>query len=292
MIKTLNPFSSKSPGAKRILIHNYTQVFEQLVLIFAVLLVIIPVYFMIITSLKTQLDYDVNKVGLPAQVYLGNITTALRSGRFFLWFTNSVILSAGSVLLSTVVSVLAAYAFARMRFRISRAYLSLITALMIIPPVVMIIPIFILLSRLKLTSNYLGALIIYAGLITPFTVYMLTNFFKSVPTEIIESALIDGASTLGILIRIMLPLSGPALVTAIIVNGLWVWNDLLVALVLLPKDELRTLMVGITIFGSRYNRDIPVAITGMLLASLPMFFLYLFGQRYFIRGMLAGALKG
>jgi ABC-type glycerol-3-phosphate transport system permease component len=156
----------------------------------------------------------------------------------------------------------------------------------------MIIPIFILLSRLKLTSNYLGALIIYAGLITPFTVYMLTNFFKSVPTEIIESALIDGASTLGILIRIMLPLSGPALVTAIIVNGLWVWNDLLVALVLLPKDELRTLMVGITIFGSRYNRDIPVAITGMLLASLPMFFLYLFGQRYFIRGMLAGALKG
>jgi ABC-type glycerol-3-phosphate transport system permease component len=163
---------------------------------------------------------------------------------------------------------------------------------MIIPPVVMIFPTFILLSRLRLTSTYFGAIVIYAGLITPFTVYMFTNFFRCVSHEIIESALIDGALTLGILLRIMLPLSGPVLVTSIIVNGLWVWNDLLVALILLPKDELRTLMVGITVFGSRYNRDIPVAMTGMLLASLPMFLLYIFGQRYFIRGLLAGALKG
>lgn len=274
--------SAREPGA----------LLKQVIMILAVLLVIIPVYYILITSLKTSADYAANKTGLPTEFYLGNITTALRSGRFFLWFANSIILALGSVLLSTIVSILAAFAFARMRFRLSRPYLSIITALIVIPPVVMIIPIFILLSRLHLTSNYLGAIIIYAGLITPFTVYMLTNFFKSVPFEIIESALIDGASTMGVLVRILVPLSGPALITAIIVNGLWVWNDLLIALVLLPKDELRTLMVGITVFGSRYNRDIPVAMTGMLLASLPMFILYLFGQRFFIRGMLAGALKG
>lgn len=265
---------------------------RQATLILATLLVLVPVYFIIITSLKTSADYAVNKAGLPAQLYLENIATSLRNGRFFLWFLNSTILAGGAVLLSTAVSVLAAFAFARMKFSISRMYLSVITSLMIIPPVVMIIPIFILLSRLHLTSSYFGAIVIYAGLITPFTVYMLTNFLRSVPHEIIEAALMDGASTLGILFRIVLPLSGPALVTAVIVNGLWVWNDLLVALVLLPKDELRTLMVGITVFGSRYNRDIPVAMTGMLLASLPMFILYLIGQRYFIRGMLAGALKG
>jgi ABC-type glycerol-3-phosphate transport system permease component len=265
---------------------------RQATLIVAALLVLVPVYFIIITSLKTSADYAVNKSGLPSQIHLDNIATALRSGRFFLWFLNSTILAVGAVLLSTTASVLAAYAFARMKFRMSRTYLSVITSLMVIPPVVMIIPIFILLSRLRLTSSYLGAIVIYAGLITPFTVYMLTNFLRSVPHEIVEAALMDGASTLGILLQIMLPLSGPALVTAVIVNGLWVWNDLLVALVLLPKDELRTLMVGITVFGSRYNRDIPVAMTGMLLASLPMFILYLFGQRYFIRGMLAGALKG
>ena len=280
------------PEAKIVIRRDYTKLIKHSVLVFAVLLVIIPIFYILITSLKTQADYAANKAGLPTQIYLGNISTSLRSGRFFLWFANSIILAGGAVLLSSVVSVLAAFAFARMKFSLSKPYLSLITALMIIPPVVMIIPTFILLSRLHLTSNYFGAIVIYAGLITPFTVYMLTNFFKSVPHEIIESALIDGASTFGILMQIMLPLSGPALITSIIVNGLWVWNDLLIALILLPKDELRTLMVGITVFGSRYNRDIPVAMTGMLLASLPMFLLYLFGQRFFIRGLLAGALKG
>ncbi|MBA3236086.1 MAG: carbohydrate ABC transporter permease, partial [Chloroflexi bacterium] len=94
------------------------------------------------------------------------------------------------------------------------------------------------------------------------------------------------------LVRIILPLTAPALATLVVVNSLWVWNDLLVALILLPKDELRTLMVGVTIFGSRYNNDVPVAMTGMLLASLPMLLLYLVGQRFFIRGLAAGGLKG
>ncbi len=284
--------SQSSSFSKPLPVRDPGVIVKQVVMIGAILSVAIPVYFIIVTSLKTSADYAVNKTGLPAEFYLGNITTALRSGRFFLWFANSVILAAGSVLLSTLVSILAAYAFANMHFRLSRPYLSVITALMVIPPVVMIIPIFVLLSRLHLTSNYLGAILIYAGLITPFTIYMFTNFFRSVPYEIIESALIDGASTAGILFQILVPLSAPALVTATVVNGLWVWNDLLIALVLLPRDELRTLMVGITVFGSRYNRDIPVAMTGMLLASLPMFIVYLFGQRFFIRGMLAGALKG
>ena len=122
--------------------------------------------------------------------------------------------------------------------------------------------------------------------------YLLTNFFKSVPHEVVESALIDGASPLAVLFLILLPLSGPALATLAIVNLLWVWNDLLVALVLLPKEELRTLMVGITVFGSRYNNDVPVQMAGMLLASVPMLAVYLLGQRYFIRGLVAGALKG
>jgi ABC-type glycerol-3-phosphate transport system permease component len=121
---------------------------------------------------------------------------------------------------------------------------------------------------------------------------MLTNFFKTIPFEIIESAVMDGASSFEILRKILLPLSAPALITMIVVNTLWVWNDLLVALVLLNKDELRTLMVGITVFGSRYNSDVPVAMAGMLMASVPMLLLYLFGQRYFIRGMVAGAVKG
>jgi ABC-type glycerol-3-phosphate transport system permease component len=120
---------------------------------------------------------------------------------------------------------------------------------------------------------------------------MLTNFFRSIPSEVLEAGLMDGASTFQLLIQIILPLSGPALITMVVVNALYVWNDLLVALVLMPKDDLRTLMVGITVFGSRYNSDVPVSMAGMLLASVPMIVLYLLGQRYFIRGLVAGAVK-
>jgi ABC-type glycerol-3-phosphate transport system permease component len=134
--------------------------------------------------------------------------------------------------------------------------------------------------------------LVYAGLITPFAVYMLTNFFRTIPHEIVESALIDGATSMGILGRILVPLSAPALVTLIVVNSLWVWSDLLIALVLLPSDNKRTLMVGITVFGSRYNSDVPVAMAGMIMASIPMLLLYIFGQKYFTRGLVAGALKG
>ena len=261
-------------------------------LIIGVVLVLMPLYFTLITAFKTQKNYSLDKSGFPNPVYTGNIETALRGGRFFMWFKNSVILSGGSVLLSTAVSALAAFAFARMRFRFRNTLLSIVTALMIIPPVVMLVPLFLLLTIMNITSTYWGAILVYAGLVTPFSVYMLTNFFKTIPFEIVESALLDGASSFDILVKILMPLSGPAVITMIVVNMLWVWNDLLVALVLLPQDDLRPLMVGITVFGSRYNNDVPVAMMGMLMASIPMLLLYLFGQRYFIQGLVAGAVKG
>ncbi|MBI1877153.1 MAG: carbohydrate ABC transporter permease [Chloroflexi bacterium] len=269
-----------------------TAIIKQAILLVAALLVIFPGYFMFVTAFKTPEGYSLNKFDFPHPIYTGNFITALRGGRFFLWFGNSIAFSAGAVLLSTVVSALAAFAFARMRFGGRNPLLAVITALIVIPPVVMIIPLFLLLTRLQLISTYPGAILVYAGLLTPFSIYLLTNFFKSIPHEIIESALIDGASSLDVLLRIVLPLSGPALMTLIVVNTLAVWNDLLIALVLLPQDEMRTLMVGVTVFGSRYNSDIPVAMAGMLLASIPMLLLYLVGQRYFIRGLGAGALKG
>jgi len=107
-----------------------------------------------------------------------------------------------------------------------------------------------------------------------------------------ESAVIDGASHLRILLRIVLPLSLPALVTLVVVNALYVWNELLIALVFLPDEDKRTLMVGVTVFRTRYNLDVPLTMAGMLLASIPMFVLFVFGQRYFIRGLTAGAVKG
>lgn len=265
---------------------------KEIVLVGAVLVVLLPSLFVVFTALKTQSDYAIDKIGLPSSIYLGNIETAMRGGRFWLWLVNSTVLTGGSVLLSLVVAAPAALAFSRMRFRGQTVLLSMVTALMIVPPVVLILPLFLFLTQVGLTSTYSGVILVYAGLLTPFSVYLLTNFFRTIPRALIEAASIDGAATHTVLIRIILPLTAPALATLVVVNSLWVWNDLLVALILLPKDELRTLMVGVTIFGSRYNNDVPVAMTGMLLASLPMLILYLLGQRFFIRGLAAGGIKG
>jgi ABC-type glycerol-3-phosphate transport system permease component len=265
---------------------------KQLALAGFALLILFPGYFLVITPFKTQANYAADKLGLPSAFFFGNFATALRGGRFFLWFANSLILVVGAVMLSTAVSALAAFAFARMRFRGQGPLLAIVTALMVVPPVIMIIPLFIFFSRLGMTSTYASAVLVYAGLVTPFSVYLLTSFFRTVPHEIVESALIDGATSLGILTKILIPLSAPALVTLVVVNSLWVWSDLLIALVLLPSDEKRTLMVGITVFGSRYNSDVPVAMAGMIMASIPMLLLYIAGQKYFTRGLVAGALKG
>jgi len=209
----------------------------------------------------------------------------------FAWMGNSAILAGGAVLLSTVVSCLGAYAIAMMRFKGRSLLFSVSTALMAVPPVVMIVPLFVLYTQLDLISTFRGTIVIYAGLITPFSVYLLTTFFRTLPKEIFESARIDGAGEFFILWKIVLPLSLPALLTLVVVNALYVWNDLIIAIIFLQDDAKRTLMAGISVFQGRYEAQIPLTMAGMVIASAPMVILYIAFQKYFIRGLMAGAIK-
>jgi ABC-type glycerol-3-phosphate transport system permease component len=265
---------------------------RQLTLVAASLVALYPVWFVISTAFKDKGEYLNDLYGFPWPLQLDNFSEALRGGLFFTWAKNSVILTVGAVILSTAFAALAAFAIARMRFRGRDVFLSINVALMIVPPVVMLIPLFTLYVQFALVSTYWGVIILYAGLTLPFSVYLLSSFFRTIPREMFESAVIDGASHLRILLRIVVPLSLPALVTLVVVNALWVWNELLIALVFLPDEGKRTLMVGVTVFQNRYNTDVPVTMAGMLLASIPMVVVYLFGQRFFIRGLTAGAIKG
>lgn len=266
-------------------------VLRHTLLVIATLIALVPGVFMFMTALKSQDEYVFDKVGLPDVVVLDNFESAVIDNPFFLWMRNSAILAVGAVLVSTTVSCLAAYAISRMNFRGRETLLAISTALMVVPPVVMIVPLFVLYSQLGLISTFHGTIIIYAGLITPFSVYLLVSFFRTLPTEILEAALIDGASPLGVLLRVVIPLSGPPLVTLFVVNALFVWNDLLIALIFLQSDESRTLMAGLSVFQGRYNNQIPLTMAGMAMASMPMIILYILFQRYFIRGLTAGALK-
>jgi len=261
------------------------------ILLLATFLALVPSIFMILTSLKSQDEYTFNKVGLPQALVLDHFKSILFDSPLFDWMGNSAILAAGAVLLSTAVSCLGAYAIAMMRFRGRSLLFSVSTALMAVPPVVMIVPLFVLYTQLDLISTFRGTIVIYAGLITPFSVYLLTTFFRTLPKEIFESARIDGAGEFFILWKIVLPLSLPALLTLVVVNALYVWNDLIIAIIFLQDDAKRTLMAGISVFQGRYEAQIPLTMAGMVIASAPMVILYIAFQKYFIRGLMAGAIK-
>jgi len=264
---------------------------KQGVLLIASFIALVPTFYMIMTALKSEEEYAIDKLGLPDAPVFENFRAVLVDSPFLAWMVNSFILVAGSVALSIVVSCLAAYAIARMEFKGRDTLLALSTSLMAVPPVVMIVPLFVLYTQLDLISTYQGAILIYAGLITPFSVYLLTTFFRTVPNELFESARIDGAGDFLILWQIVLPLSLPALLTLVVVNSLYVWNDLLIAIIFLQEDSKRTLMAGISVFQGRYNNQVPLTMAGMVIASAPMFILYVVFQKHFIRGLMAGAIK-
>lgn len=263
----------------------------HLALTLASLIALIPTVFMLVTALKSQEAYQVDKTGWPDAFVFDHFRQILFETPIFLWMANSLILVVGSVALSLVVACLAAYAIARMEFRGREAILTVSTALMAVPPVVLIVPLFVLYTRLGLISTYGGAIIIYAGLITPFSVYLLVTFFRSLPQELIDAAVMDGASHLQILTRVVLPLSLAPLLTLVIVNALFVWNDLLMAVIFLQDDAKKTVMAGIAVFQGRYNNQIPLTMAGMAVAAAPMLILYLSFQRHFVRGLMAGAVK-
>jgi raffinose/stachyose/melibiose transport system permease protein len=267
------------------------QVLKHVLLAVAGLIALVPTIFMVMTALKSDDEYTFNKVGFPHALVFDHFDVVLFQSPFFSWMGNSAILAGGSVLLSTAVSCLGAYAIARMKFKGRQALFSISVALMAVPPVVMIVPLFVLYSRLGMISTYQGAILIYAGLITPFSVYLLTTFFRTLPRELFEAAWMDGAGDFLILSRIVVPLSLPALLTLLVVNALYVWNDLLIAIIFLQDDAKRTLMAGISVFQGRYENQIPLVMAGMVIASAPMVILYIAFQKYFIRGLMAGAVK-
>lgn len=265
--------------------------FKQALMLAIAIASIYPVYYMVETSLKTREAWTADQFGLPIPPTLDNYAAMLAGGRIPLWFMNSVIVTSASVVVAIIVATLAAYAIARLRFRGRTFLLRLLVALMVIPPAVLILPLFLGLQPLGLTNTYQGVILVYSGMLVPFSVYMLSSFFRTLPSEIFEAARIDGASTLRILRSIVVPLSGPGFVTLIVVNAMWVWNELLIALVFLQDDQKRTLMAGLTTLRGRYAINEPLVMAGMFLGALPILLLFLFGQRYFVRGLVAGAVK-
>jgi ABC-type glycerol-3-phosphate transport system permease component len=253
---------------------------KQAAMLFLMVLILFPLFYIFNNALKTRDQYNANQLSLASSPTLVNFGKIFQNPQLLGWFGNSLILTAASVLLCTLISILAAYAFANMQFPGRDLLFTLITPLMVIPPIVMLIPLFVLFQVFRLINNLSAPILVYTG---------LRNFFVTIPREIREAALLDGCSSLQLLTKIYLPLSRPALVTSMVVNAIWVWNELLIALVFLQTETQRTLIVGVAAsMQKRYNLDIPLLMAGLAVVTIPMVILYVVGQNSLVRGLTAG----
>ena len=263
---------------------------HQIPMLVLCVLALFPTYFMVASSLKTEEEYANNNIGLPAAPTLENYRRILTTEDFLTWAGNSVILTVSSVILSVAIGALAAYPFSRMTFPGKSGLFNIIVGLMVIPPIVLVVPLFVFLAKLRLINSYATTTAIYVATLLPFSIYLLTQFFEAVPTELLDAARMDGCSSLQVLSLILIPLSQPALITLAVVNALYVWNELLIALMFMQSDTLKTLMIGVTLFSSR-NLNVPLLMAGLVLVTLPIVALYTTLQQFFIQGLTAGSLK-
>jgi raffinose/stachyose/melibiose transport system permease protein len=257
-----------------------------LVLIAAVSLY--PVWFVVQTALKTNTHYTLSPTGLPTSPTLSNLRNVLFDLPVPRWALNSAIVTVISVGATTFIAMLAAYAIVFSAMRGRDVLLNMNVALMVIPPVALLLPMFVLMVNAGLINTLPSVIVFYCGLMLPFSIFFFVNFFRQFPRELIEAATIDAASPFTILRLIVLPISATATFTLIIVNAIWAWNELLIALVFLQDENRRTLMAGLTLFQGRYATNQPLVLAGALVSIAPVVLLYLSGQRFFVRGLTAG----
>jgi len=252
---------------------------------------IYPLVFMLLSALKGEEEFILNPYGLPTRPTFDNLVNAWKYARFGHYLGNSFIVVVSGVVLSWAVCSLAGYALSHMDFPGRRVAFFAILGSMMIAPQVILIPLHAMLGSLGLLNKHIGLILVYATLATPFGTYLMTSYLRGVPRELVEAARVDGASHLQILWRIMVPIARPALMTLGIFNFLWMWNELLLAQVILSEDRARTLMVGVANLRGQYTTNMPYLSAGLFLAALPVLVIFLVFQTQITKGMTMGAVK-
>ncbi len=262
--------------------------------LFFTFVVLLPVYWMVRSSLAPAADLiKVPLVYFPAPT-LRNFVTLIEQVPFLDYVRNSVVFALATTLVTLVVSFLAAYAFARIRFPGSGIIMWTLVLSMALPDVGTIVPLYRILSSLRLLDTIAGITLVLSSALAPFTVWVLVSFIKQVPYEIEEAAIIDGASLLQIFVRILVPVTRPALVTMGLINFINAWNNLLYPLSFTTSPSSKTLSVSITeVFAgySPWGKPWELIMAVGVTMTIPVVILVLFSQRAIVRGLTGGAIK-
>lgn len=260
--------------------------------IFITLVHIIPFYILITTALKAKGDFS-SKWVFPKQISFENFSEAWKLTNLGNSFINSGIITLFSALLLIVLGSMAAYPLARRQTKLNKFFYFLFIAIMIIPPLTALVPLYNLVVDFGMMNTFEVAIFNNVAAFMPLTIFLYAGFIRStIPKELEEAAKIDGASTLGIFFRIVFPLLKPITASILIISCVYIWNDYQFAIFFLQDSAMHTLTVSLAnFFGSNQNKLNLVA-AAALMSMLPMTILFLFLQKYFIKGLSAGSVKG
>ncbi|QGQ99409.1 carbohydrate ABC transporter permease [Paenibacillus psychroresistens] len=254
------------------------------------LIVLIPVYLAVMTSLKSNLEASKFNLQLPKVFMWHNYAQVIEEGSLIRYFFNSMIISTGTTVLCLIVSALAAFVLARNTHGMNNAIYNYFLVGLIAP--INIVSTIKVMQTLHIMNSTQGIIILYTALSIPFSIFLYYGFIKGVPRELDEAGIIDGCNGFQLFAKVIFPLLKPVTITVAIINFLNSWNDFILPLYLLNRSSQRTMVMGVYYFYGTFISNWNLVFAVIVLAILPIMIVYILGQKYIISGMTAGAVKG
>lgn len=251
-----------------------------------------PFIWVVLTSVKTDAEIfsDTLRI-IPQSVSLDNYSVLFQDTNFGTYIRNSIITCVSATFVSVIIALVAAYGFSRYRFRGRNLLLLSVIATQLFPFVILISPIYGIFFRIGLVNSYVGLIISYVAITIPFSIFLLIGYFDTIPRDLDEAAVIDGASPVAVLFRIILPVAWPGVVVVTIYGFVQAWDEFLFALVLMTQEDRKTVPVGLASFFGEYTSQWNLVMSASVISTLPTLLLFLFLQRRLVSDLTAGAVK-
>lgn len=273
--------------------HKFTgKVLTYFFLILFFFISILPIWWIWQAALIPKGPTNIDPFAFPTNPTFDNIVEAWTVGKMSSYMINSILVAVPRVAVVLFLSSLAGYAFGKLKFFGRDKVFSFILFGMMIPIQAMAIPLYYNIQRLGMINTRWALILPYFGLSMPFDIFMMRAFFKSLPSELMESATIDGCNEFQTFLHIMLPLTKPALLALMVFEFMWSWNDFFLPMLMIYNDEYRTLPLGLMYFSGRYATDQSLVAAGVMISTLPIIVVYIIFQRQFVEGLTVGAVKG
>lgn len=264
---------------------------KTILAVFVSIIHILPFYIAITIAFKPKTDLS-SRWMPPKTFFLENFKLAIEKADIFLAIKNSVIITGIAILLVMLVGAMAAYPLARNKTKLNTGVLNLIIAMMMVPPLSILVPLLSMLTKMNGISTFWGIILVVTTYQLPMSVFLYANFINTIPISLDEAATIDGCSKFSVFYRIILPLLKPVTASVVILTGVFIWNDYQFSRYILQSNEMKVVTLAVSTFFSQSASNLGAAAASALIAILPVTVLYLALQKYFVKGMVDGAVKG